>query len=284
MSRPLRIQAAGLTYHITARGVRRTSIYLDAVDRRRFLALLTDVVRRYALRCHAYCEMTNHYHLAVTTTDANLSRAVQQLNGDYAQWWNWRHQRAGHVFQSRFNAQIVQDDSYLANVCRYIGLNPVRSGMVCSPEQWPWSSYRAMAGLTKLPAFLDCGRVLEIVADGDRADAANLFGQYVLETDARALQLQRSAILGDDAFVARFEPYRQRASREIPRREGRRPLDAIFRGAITRAARNAAMVTAVDERYALAEIARYLEIHPSTVSKIVSEQGARAWKNHRFKT
>ena len=284
MARPLRIQAAGLTYHITARGVRRTSIYLDAVDRRRFLALLADVVERYALRCHAYCEMTNNYHLAVTTTDANLSRAVQQLNGDYAQWWNWRHKRVGHVFQSRFNAQIVQDDGSLANVCRYIVLNPVRAGIVCSPEQWPWSSYGAMAGLSKRPAFLDCGRVLEIVANGDRADAVNLFERYVLETDARALRLERSAILGDEAFVARFRPHRRRVSREIPQREGRRALEAIFRGAITRTARNAAMVTALGERYALAEIARFLEIHPSTVSKIVSEQGARAWKNHRFKT
>ena len=113
------------------------------------LALLADVVQRYALRCHAYCEMTNHYHLAVTTTEANLSRALQQLNGDYAQWWNWRHQRVGHVFQARFNAQIVQDDAYLVNVCRYIVLNPVRAGIVCSPELWPWSSYRAMAGLAR---------------------------------------------------------------------------------------------------------------------------------------
>ena len=161
MARPLRIQAAGLTYHITARGVRRTSIYLDDVDRHRFLALLADVVQRYALGCHAYCEMTNHYHLAVTTTDANLSRAVHQLNGDYAQWWNRRHEHVGHVFQARFNAQIVQDDAYLVNVCRYIVLNPVRAGMVRSPEQWPWSSYRAMAGLASHPPFLDCNRLLE---------------------------------------------------------------------------------------------------------------------------
>src|SRR3954466_1537135 len=130
MARSLRIQCAGLTYHVTARGVRRLHIYLDDVDRRQFLVILAAVVERYDLRCHAYCEMSNHYHLALTTREANLSRAMQQLNGDYAQWWNWRHERVGHVFQGRFNAQVVQDGRYLANVCRYIVLNPVRAGIV----------------------------------------------------------------------------------------------------------------------------------------------------------
>ena len=88
MARPLRIQAPGLTYHVTARGTGRMAIYLDAVDRRRFLTLVARVVHYFGLRCHAYCLMTNHYHLAVTTTEANLSRAIKQLNGDYAQWWN----------------------------------------------------------------------------------------------------------------------------------------------------------------------------------------------------
>jgi REP element-mobilizing transposase RayT len=271
MARPLRIQAAGLTYHVTARGVRRMNIYLDNDDRRRFLTLLAAVVQRYALQCHAYCEMTNHYHIAVTTTEANLSRACQQLNGDYAQWWNWRHKHVGHVFQGRFDAQIVQDDAYLLNVCRYIVLNPVRAGMVSTPEQWTWSSYAAMTGLVRRPSLLDCDRVLELVSPGDPADGPNRFRQSVLEADAHAV-LPRDAILGDDAFVARFQPCRAQASREVPRREGRRTLEAIFRGAVTRTGRNAAIVTASLERYPLAEIARFLQVHPSTVSKVVSPQ------------
>jgi len=275
MARPLRIQAAGLTYHITARGVRRMDIYLDTVDRLRFLTILADVVERYALRCHTYCEMTNHYHLAVTTTDANLSRAVQQLNGDYARWWNRRHHHVGHVFQARFDAQIVQDDAYLLNVCRYIVLNPVRARMVDAPDQWHWSSYRATAGLERLPAFLNCNRILELLSPDDPAEGPDRFLQAVRETDARALTRPRDTILGDDAFVARFQPYRERASREVVRREGRRQLDAIFQGAVTRASRNAATVTAAREGYALAEIARHLQVHRSTVSKVVAAHGVR---------
>ena len=274
MARPLRIQAAGLTYHVTARGVRRTSIYLDDGDRQRFLTLLATVVDRYALRCHAYCQMTNHYHLALTTADANLSRAIQQLNGDYAQWWNWRHQRSGHVFQSRFHAQVVQDEAYLVNVCRYIVLNPVRAGIVDAPEHWRWSSYRAMIGMSATPRFLDCDRVPEILAPDDRSAGAAQFRARVLAADAEA-RLPTGAILGDDDFIASFRTRRAHASREVPRREGRPALEAIFRGAVRRKARDQAIRVAFQERFCITDIARYLELHPSTVSKIVSAGSER---------
>jgi putative transposase len=275
MARPLRIQAAGLTYHITARGVRRTSIYLDDGDRFRFLAILAKVVQRYALRCHAYCQMTNHYHLAVTTSEANVSRAVRQLNGDYAQWWNRRHERVGHVFQARFNAQIVQDDAYLANVCRYIVLNPVRAGMVGSPELWPWSSYPATAGTARPPQFLDFDRLLAIVAPDDPREGINQFRRYVMEPAAHTQRLPSDAILGDDMFVAQLQPYRS-LSREIPRHAGRRSLDTIFVGTVTRAARDAAIVTAYRERFTMSEIGRYLGLHPTTISRVLSAHGVRA--------
>jgi putative transposase len=270
MSRPLRIQLPGLTYHVTARGVRRTAIYLDDVDRRRFLAILADVVARFALRCHAYCEMTNHYHLAITTADANLSRAMRQLNGDYASWWNWRHRYVGHVFQGRFGAQIVQDDVHLATVCRYIVRNPVRAGIVRVPEQWGWSSYRATIGMTPSPQFLDCDRLMEIVSPDNPADGRRQFRRHVMSPDTGA-PLSRAAIIGDDAFVAKFQPYRRRHP-EVVRRDARRGLEAIFAGAITRHARDAAIMEAFNERYALADIARYLDLHPSTVSKVVSRR------------
>lgn len=270
MARPLRIQLPGLTYHVTARGVRQMDIYLDDVDRRRFLRLLAQVVQEFGLRCHAYCEMTNHYHLAVTTTDANLSSAVKQLNAEYAQWWNWRHRRFGHVFQARFDAQIVQDGDYFLNVCRYVVRNPVRAQMVRTPAQWPWSSYRATAGLVRLPAFMNCDRLLELLSPDDPASGITRYRQFVMEAEADALRLAREAILGDDDFVAAFQPYRAQASPEVPQRQGRRALDAIFDNAVTRAARNAAVLEACRQRYAFAAIARYLEVHPSTISKIVT--------------
>ena len=271
MARPLRIQAPGLTYHVVARGVRRESIYLDERDRRKFLKQLADVVQEFALLCHAYCEMTNHYHLAVTTTDANLSRAVKQLNGGYAQWWTERHERPGHLFGARFKAQVVQDDVYLLNVCRYIAFNPVRARMVKAPEDWPWSSYRATAGLERMPSFLHLDRLMRTMAPDDPADGPHRFRRSVDETDADALQWPRTAIVGDDVFIDRLQQFRAEAGREVPRREGRRTLDAIFQGAFTRSSRNEAIAAALRERYAAAEIARYLGLHPRTISRIASD-------------
>jgi REP-associated tyrosine transposase len=276
VTRPLRIQCPGLTYHITARGVRRSSLYLDDRDRRQFLRTLAAVAERYELRCHAYCEMTNHYHLALTTVDANLSRAMQQLNGDYAQWWNWRHHRVGHVFQARYNAQVVQDSRYLAHVCRYIVLNPVRARMVVLPQDWPWSSYRAMIDLDPRPAFLDCDWLRAFAGAGNPTDGPVAFRQFVQGVEGEDVRLSRDAILGDDGFVARWRPYRERAGPEIPRATGRRALPAIFQGTVNRTTRNAAVMVAVRERYTLADIARFLDVHPSTVSKIVAGNGVRS--------
>ena len=103
---------------------------------------------------------------------------------------------------------------YLANVCRYIVLNPVRAGIVSSPEQWRWSSYRAMTGLAKMPRFLARDPLLEAVAPDDPADGATRFQQSVLEADADALRLPRHPILGDAAFVERFSPSRAKVRRK----------------------------------------------------------------------
>jgi hypothetical protein len=213
--------------------------------------------------------------LALTTMHANLSRAMHQLNGDYAQWWNWRHDCAGHVFQARFFAQVVQDDGYLANVCRYVVLNPVRAGMVSAPDDWPWSSYRAMVGIAACPPFLDAGPLRDRVTSDAPDDSPRRFLQLVHGDDGPTEPLSRDTILGDDSFVARFRRFRRRAGPEIPRFDGRRSLPAIFEGAVTRTARDEAVMIAVRERYALAEIARFLEVHPSTVSKIVNLPAAR---------
>lgn len=148
MARPLRIEFAGALYHITSRGNARENIYQDDVDRTVFLALLNRACSRHYWLCHAYCLMSNHYHLLIETNAATLSKGMKYLNGTYTQQYNRRHQRVGHVFQGRFKAILVEKDSYLLELARYIVLNPVRAQMVRAAKDWPWSSYRATAGLT----------------------------------------------------------------------------------------------------------------------------------------
>ncbi len=138
----------------TSRGDRREDIYLNDADRQRWLDLLGEVCVRHNWLCHTYCLMDNHFHIVIETVDGNLSAGMRQLNGVYTQWHNRTHGRVGHVFQGRFKAIIVQRESYLLELARYVVLNPVRAGMCAVPEQWPWSSYRAMVGQAHRPNWL----------------------------------------------------------------------------------------------------------------------------------
>jgi REP element-mobilizing transposase RayT len=115
-----------------------------------FLSLLADVCERFNWWGHAYCLMTNHYHLLMETPDGNLSKGMRHLNGVYTQRVNDVHSRCGHVFQGRYKAIIVQEEAYLKELARYIVLDPVRAQMVSQPEDWPWSSFRGTSHIGKI--------------------------------------------------------------------------------------------------------------------------------------
>jgi REP element-mobilizing transposase RayT len=155
MARPLRLQAAGAHYHVGVRGNNKARVFLTVEDRERFLVLLGDVVERYSWRCYAYCLMENHFHLALTTPEPNLGAGMRRLNQIYAQWFNHRHDRVGHLFEQRYWSRLLEDEAHVVAVVRYIAANPVRAGLCERPEQWPWSSARAAAGVARAPSFLD---------------------------------------------------------------------------------------------------------------------------------
>jgi len=149
MARPLRIEYEGAVYHVTSRGNAGEPIFRDEEDRETLLATIKKVIDRYNYLCHAYCLMDNHYHLIIETPEGNLSKGMRQLNGVYTQAFNKKHKRAGHIFQGRYKAILIQKDSHLLEVCRYVVLNPVRAGIVKRPDEWKWSSYRGTAGQRK---------------------------------------------------------------------------------------------------------------------------------------
>ena len=155
MARPLRLEYTGALYNVTSRGDRREAIYRDDEDREEWLAVLSQVCERFNWILHAWCQMTNHYHLLVETIDGHLSRGMRQLNGVYTQRFNRRHGEVGHLYQGRYKAILVQKESYLLELTRYVVLNPLRAGMVEKLEEWPWSSYPATIGYNKAPKWLD---------------------------------------------------------------------------------------------------------------------------------
>jgi len=121
-------------YHITSRGNEKKLIFKDERDRETFLDTLSQVDKRYNWLCHAYCLMNNHCHLIIETPDGNLSSGMRQLNGVYTQAFNRQHNRVGYLFQGRYKGILIQKDSHLLEVCRYVVLNPVRAKAVKKPE------------------------------------------------------------------------------------------------------------------------------------------------------
>ena len=142
MPRPLRSDLPDGVYHVTTRGVADTFVYRDDDDYRAFLAGFGNVVARFEWIVHAFCLMGTHYHAVVETTRERLSRGMHRLNGIYAQGFNERHGRGGHLFGDRFVSRLIGDEEYLRDACRYVVLNPVRAGLVDDAAAWPWSGSR----------------------------------------------------------------------------------------------------------------------------------------------
>lgn len=268
MSRPLRLEFPGAVYHVTSRGNARQAIVVDDTDRARFLAILTHVVDRFGWLCHAYCLMDNHYHLLIETPQANLSRGMRQLNGLYTQAYNRRHGREGHLFQGRFKAILVEKDTHLLELCRYVVLNPVRANLVRHPRQWRWSSYRATVGEIEVPRGLTVDWILEQFGRR-RAEAQARYRDFVVagRDGPRPWDQVRGQIyLGSEAFIARHQP--DELIREVPRRQtqAHRPtLEVLFRKAQPRG--RAIHMAYRQYGYRLVEIAGYLGVHYATVSR-----------------
>ncbi|MDO9507797.1 MAG: transposase, partial [Thermovirgaceae bacterium] len=145
MARPLRIEYPGAFYHVTSRGNERKDIFKSGTDREKFLSYLKSATERYGAVIHAYCLMSNHYHLMLETPQGNLSWIMKHINSSYTSYFNIKRKRAGHLLQGRYKAILVEADTYAAELSRYIHLNPVGAKMVGSPEEYPWSSYRYYA-------------------------------------------------------------------------------------------------------------------------------------------
>ena len=274
MARPLRIEFAGALYHVTSRGDGQEDIYLDSEDREVFYAVLTEVCRRFNWKVHAECQMSNHYHLLVETPDGNLASGMRQLNGVYTQRFNRRHGRVGHVFQGRYKGIIVQKESYLLELARYIVLNPVRARMVRAAKDWPWSSYRATAGLAKGSEWLYSDWILSAFAKR-RHTAMDRYRTFVSEGKNQPSpwdELKNQIYLGTEDFVsdmqAKMRPDADLS--EIPASHRRQLPKPLTYYAERYRDRDWAITKAYESGgYTLKEIGKYFGLHYSRVSRIV---------------
>ena len=273
MTRPLRIEYPGALYHITSRGDRKVDIYLDDTDRAVWLQTLGDVCAQSNYVVHAFCQMTNHYHLLLETVDGNLSAGMRELNGTYSQYFNRRHDLAGHVFQGRYKAILVQKESYLLELARYIVLNPVRAKLVTDPADWPWTSYVLTQEILPPPLWLDTNFILKKFGE-NRTDAIKAYNQFVREGIGSANPLfgvKNQLLLGDDAFIERFQMASPEQEMGGISRVQRGTMALSLQAYENRYAdRDTAIAFAyATNAYSMSEIARHFKVSRTTASRAV---------------
>ena len=278
MSRPLRIQYPGAMYHITSRGNGGNKIFQDDSDHLIFLEELKKVMEDYNWISYAYCLMPNHYHLFIKTVDPNLSIGMRQLNGDYTQKYNIRHKQFGHIFQGRFKSILVEDAGYQGVLIRYITLNPVKAKLVKSPMDWPWSSHKEIMGLKKESGCVHVDETLSFFHD-NKTLAKKEYNKYLFEKiDNKETwnDLRSGLILGSLQFAREVvERYGNKESRENVKKErfaGRPTLEEIFKRKKEKVDRNFLIHESFKKYgYTQTEIGEYLNLHYSTVSRIVEK-------------
>jgi len=237
MARPLRITYPGAFYHITSRGNEQKDVFKSRRDREKFFEYFESATKRYGAIIHAYCLMSNHYHLLLETPEGNLSQIMRHLNGAYTTYFNGKRKRSGHLFQGRYKAILVEADEYAAELSRYIHLNPVRAGMATGPDQYPWSSYRSYTGDDSTPDWLKRDFILGYF-DKDAAFAMKRYRTFVEDMVGKEYEsplkgVIGTAILGTAGFLEKITTTHLEAkepNRDVPALRsfaGRPSLDSI---------------------------------------------------------
>ena len=254
-------------------------IFEDDCDRKRFLAILVETSAEYKVAILAGCLMGNHFHLVVLTPEGNLSGFMQQLEGRFAQYANWRHERVGHFYQGRFVDVLIENDIHLLTGICYVFLNPVVAGLCTTLEKWKWSTYAATVGLSQAPSYLSLDwvqtlfpapsiresqlRLRELLAGPDPIRS------YLDEQQASPDRMRRilRSYIGDRFLDARLpSPYRALF---------RPTLEELFQEAGKDARVLAIHRAHFTHGYTYCEIARFLQTSPRSVRRLADKARCR---------
>lgn len=236
MSRPLRIEFRDAWYHVMNRGRRGEPVFIERSDYLSFLDVLKETQELWQLRIAAYCLMPNHYHLLMQTPRGNISRCMRHIDGVYTQRFNRRHATDGPLFRGRYKALLIDADTYLLQLVRYIHRNPVRAGLAANLKGYPWSSHWGYVSDHDKWTWLYKDFVLRVFSE-DSAEAGRAYRRFVgVEDDAGLLKMfdqeRWPVTLGSEAFVERLKRRfaRKRVSSETPQLRDLMPdMDHIVR-------------------------------------------------------
>jgi putative transposase len=250
MVRELRAHAEGSFYHVRSRGNAKQDIFQDDGDRILFLDFLRDSIQRHEWICHGYCLMDNHYHMLIETPQDNLIEGMRDLTQRFTQSMNFKHSRTGHLFQGRYWSKLIEDDDYFLTVSRYVALNPVAVGLVEHPSDWPWSNYNDTCSKTGMSSrtFLTTSLVLSFFSGG-KSDPREGYQTFIED----GIESARKSRLPRPGLNALINTNGSRLNREI---------------SICAACR--------EHGYSQREIARYLGVQHTTISRILKKYPEKA--------
>jgi putative transposase len=222
MSRPLRIQYPDAWYHVMNRGRRGEPIFVVRKDYLAFIGLLKETGEMFNVRVGAYCLLPNHYHMLIQTPDANLSRFMRHMNGVYTQRFNRFHQFDGQLFRGRYKSILVDEDTYLLELIRYIHRNPLEAGLVERMDEYPWSTHKGYVSAAKQWNWLHKDFILSFFSS-DRSQRRNRYKEFVSMETPEAInrifgRKKLPAMLGSEGFIARVrrEFSHKKRHREVP--------------------------------------------------------------------
>ncbi len=292
MSRKPRIEFEGAFYHVITRGNQRQGIFKDREDYLRYLEILNDYKSRYKYFLYAYVLMNNHVHLLVETQQIPLSRILQGINQRYTMYFNKRYKTVGHLFQGRYKAILCDRDEYLLSLVKYIHLNPVRVGVVKSPDEYPWSSHRFYAEKKEEKEIIDTEQVLRMFSE-DKVKARRLYKTYMGEgTEVRKEDIYSTIdqrILGDERFAdevkgrSKVDISHRRRLKEYTLAEISDGLEKVYgitikeirqkgKGENTSLGRKLFSLVAREYGYKGKEIAGYIQKDPAVITRYLKEK------------
>ncbi|MEN8262151.1 MAG: transposase [Nitrospirota bacterium] len=235
MARQLRIEYEGAFYHITSRGNQKGKVFWDKKDKKQFIDILKRTKDRYGYLLHAYVFMDNHYHLLIETPHANIKQIMQNINTSYTVYVNIRHKRRGHLFQGRYKSFIVDKESYLLELGRYIHLNPVRAGIVQKADDYRWSSYKEYINGKRKNRITNTDDTLYLFSE-IRSEAINRYREFVFAgiKEESPLSEASGSVLGNESFTEKALKYLKgyHDKKEIPdikRIESKYQIDDVVR-------------------------------------------------------
>jgi putative transposase len=222
MSRPLRIEYPGAWYHVMNRGRRSETIFSIPKDYYRFIELLMESCEMWNVQISAYCLMPNHYHLLIQTPDGNLSRCMRHINGVYTQRYNWVHDCDGQLFRGRFKSILVDGNSYLLQLVRYIHRNPIRSNLTENMDNYNWRRQVGYISSAQKWNWLHKEFILSIISP-DPVDQINAYKRFVrLDDSEKILQVfespRRPPFLGGKQFLGWIKEtfFEKKREKEVP--------------------------------------------------------------------